>query len=469
MPKKVYEMKWKCAQCAHDNIPGLVKKCPTCGDPRNTNLSPSERPYLPSDARELTDKDELARAHAGKDWTCGFCGECNDGNFANCTNPNCARPRDADDTVGRTITYTNDASHYDIRPNPLDEMIEDDIAAAERKVHGQLLVPRELDDLTLPSDQLPTSADDVVVKDPIGDEIEQRWQEQERMRDLPPILQKVFPYRKQIKLGAIILAIVLALAIGITLIVKVVHYYTATVAGIVTITELDWERSVDIEQYRTISRGDWDYPSDARNISSYQKIYTYETVYDHTEIEQFTDHRTEYESRDTTYECNIRTVENSNGTATVESDICHRTESVPHDVSFPNTRSKDVYREEPRYRTWYDYQVDRWIVDRAATASGKTSNQVYWPEPTGLRDNGIPGDQVGEERVGDGRHSIYTIIYNDSNNVIHVDNVKESLWQSVEVGKTIPARYYERNGTLASVDWESSVVEANTSRGTLNK
>jgi hypothetical protein len=114
----------------------------------------------------------------------------------------------------------------------------------------------------------------------------------------------------------------------------------------------------------------------------------------------------------------------------------------------------EITHQEPVYDTWYTYQVDRWVTDRWVTASDTTSTKLMWPEPTDLSDADQPGDQIGEERVGDEYSESYTIVYTDAKGVNRSEQSEDDeLWRMLEKGEAIPARYYERNGELSSVDW----------------
>jgi hypothetical protein len=61
--------------CGRARNRGPDKYCGGCGAPRGADV----RMYLPDDAREVTETAEMARAQAGPDWTCAFCGGDNPG------------------------------------------------------------------------------------------------------------------------------------------------------------------------------------------------------------------------------------------------------------------------------------------------------------------------------------------------------------------------------------------------------
>lgn len=61
---------WDCPSCGRKKIDGPRKDCPECGAPRNENVEF----YTSDDAPEVKDPELVARAKAGADWICQFCG-----------------------------------------------------------------------------------------------------------------------------------------------------------------------------------------------------------------------------------------------------------------------------------------------------------------------------------------------------------------------------------------------------------
>jgi len=84
----VREGAWDCPVCGRTGIRGSQKFCGGCGHPRGDNV----RFYLPDDAPEVTAAAELARAQAGPDWICAFCGADNPSTNGYCSG--CGAPPD---------------------------------------------------------------------------------------------------------------------------------------------------------------------------------------------------------------------------------------------------------------------------------------------------------------------------------------------------------------------------------------
>lgn len=76
----IREGAWDCPSCGRKANRGSHKHCGGCGAPRGLDVPF----YLPEDAPEVTDAKELARARAGPDWSCSYCGGDNPGDNAFC-------------------------------------------------------------------------------------------------------------------------------------------------------------------------------------------------------------------------------------------------------------------------------------------------------------------------------------------------------------------------------------------------
>lgn len=470
MGDTVFQGFWDCSNCTKTRIPGSYKQCPSCNDPQNSVLSPSEDWYLPEDAPVITDIDELRKASKPA-WNCGHCGVLNDGDVKACSG--CNRPLDFDDTVSRTVKYDDLAGETDVRPHPLDEMFESDLTKAQRMVDTEGEGPRIMPDLTLPADQLPTIGTDTAWIEEERRKADARFNRRSYVKTLPSFVQTLYPHRKQIAIAVAVAVIVLA----ITGIVRMVQYYTATEPGTVTVSALQWERQVEVEEYKTLAEEGWSHPADARVSGSETRIRSYRTVHDGWRTESYIDYETRYRteqyigsqtlyrSESYSYDCSY-TQSNGNGTFTRVSRSCSgiqqvpyqvsvpMTRQVPYQVEVPKTRQVEITHQEPVFDDWYVYQIDRWVTDRWVTASDASSPTVIWPEPDDLSFDSQPGDQVGEERVGDERTQRYTIIYIDQLGATHSERSEDDrVWRELTQGEAIPARYYQHDGRLASVEW----------------
>src|SRR3989442_15810063 len=75
------EGKWRCPYCSVANR-GAAMACTGCGATRDKDVAF----FLEDDAEEVTDDALIARARAGADWLCTFCGDSNAPERDHCRN-----------------------------------------------------------------------------------------------------------------------------------------------------------------------------------------------------------------------------------------------------------------------------------------------------------------------------------------------------------------------------------------------
>src|SRR5881628_1312412 len=77
----IREGKWRCPYCSVANR-GAAMACSGCGATRDKGVAF----FLDDDAEEVTDAALIARARAGADWLCTFCGDANAPERDHCRN-----------------------------------------------------------------------------------------------------------------------------------------------------------------------------------------------------------------------------------------------------------------------------------------------------------------------------------------------------------------------------------------------
>jgi hypothetical protein len=71
---------WDCSGCGQKRVPGPERSCPSCGRPRD----PTVPFYTDDDAPAVEAPEQIARAEAGADWQCPYCGADNPRGSAQC-------------------------------------------------------------------------------------------------------------------------------------------------------------------------------------------------------------------------------------------------------------------------------------------------------------------------------------------------------------------------------------------------
>jgi hypothetical protein len=151
-----------------------------------------------------------------------------------------------------------------------------------------------------------------------------------------------------------------------------------------------WNRSVAIEEYKTLREGDWSVPRGGRLVGSDRRIRTHVSVLDHYETKTRQVSK-RVRSGTETYNCGQRDLGNG-----YFADItCTRD---TYDTVFENETYQDpVYRQDPVYDTWYEFDIDRWVLARNPKTNGSGKNAT-WPSFT-LAKNERESGRQGEYAV----------------------------------------------------------------------
>jgi len=145
----------------------------------------------------------------------------------------------------------------------------------------------------------------------------------------------------------VVAAVLLLLALGFCAVASYLAFRKTEET--VTVSALEWERTIDVEAWRTVRESAWEgeVPGGARVVGQSREVH-------HNEREQVGTERVRVGKRD-----------KGNG--------------FFEDVY----ENRPVYRDRPVYRTKVVYEIERWVHDRAARAAA-TDASPRWPDP-GLR------------------------------------------------------------------------------------
>lgn len=311
---RLIKMEWDCPFCETKNISGTLRSCPNCGHPIGNNI----KYHMPSDVQKSYISDEEAK-HINKNphWRCNFCDTYNSDSNSSCIS--CGAPR------------TSQSKNY----FEIQEKTEHPEASESHAFYYE--------------DSMHSNYTNYSSKLPNND-------------DLPKHFNLVSRFNLKI-----ILIILLAI-LGFSGLI----YLLVPKEKTMQVTDLSWERSIDIEHLETVDESGWSLPYGARLHYTKKEISKYEQVIDHYETktrtvsEQVVDG---YEEVVTGY----RDLGNGYAEEITSKVPIYRTEYYEEEYEEP------VYVQVPVYETKYYYEIDKWIYERSVITSG-TSDAPYWGE-----------------------------------------------------------------------------------------
>ncbi len=185
-----------------------------------------------------------------------------------------------------------------------------------------------------------------------------------------------------------------------------------------TVSGFQWERTVNIEAYKTITEEDWSLPTTARLISQREEIHHYDQVIDHYETRQ-REVSEQVKVGTESYVCGERDL----GNGFFEDVMCDR--DVYETQTHTETYDEPIYVNVPVYQTLYVYDIDKWVVDRTEVAAGR-DHQPYWPT----------AELEEDEREGEKTES-YLVEFTDSEDKRYEWETPLAEWQKFEEGQSI--------------------------------
>lgn len=184
------------------------------------------------------------------------------------------------------------------------------------------------------------------------------------------------------------------------------------------VTGKNWQRTSQVEAYRTVEESDWSLPDGGRTIRTAREIHHYDNVLDHYETRTRQVAESVYDGDDVS----VSYVNNGDGTFTEVENRTPRYRTEYHEETY----EAPVYVQVPVHATKYYYEIERWVYDRTMTATGE-ADPPYWPDCQ-LKDN--ERERHESER--------YTVTVQDSKNEkTYSFNCSQSMWESLKDGQEV--------------------------------
>lgn len=370
---QVREGRWDCSHCGATGILGRNKCCTQCGASRGADV----KFYLPADAQVVTDASLLSLANAGPDWVCSHCNADNRGDANFCGTCGAEKGSSSSHQV-KDYSFAN---------------VPRSAAAATPHFHVN-------DDNDVHyADSAPTSMSTRDTADYSA------YQPNEDPYD-PPQKKFTLPRIGLPHIGLGVLFLIIAV-LGLMFLSWATFHTTEVKTHV---THFDWNRTVFIDQYRTVEEGDWSMPMGGRLERTESHINHYDKVFDHNE----TKHRSVRDG-DEDYACG----EQDDGNGFFTEKMCSRPKYKDETYDDP------VYRDVPVYEPWYVYLIERWVLERTVATSGASQNPApQWGVVT-LQCANLA--QIGCEHE-DHREENYSVTFRDSDGKLYPMPVNFADW-----------------------------------------
>ena len=207
-----------------------------------------------------------------------------------------------------------------------------------------------------------------------------------------------------------------------------------------TVTDIRWERNIDIEEYRTVNESDWYLPDGGRLQYTNREIHHYEDVLDHYETKTRQVPKERYVRTET-----VVTGYRDLGNGYFEEITSSR--DIYETYYETETYQEAVYRSEPVYRTKYYYEIERWVYDRTETSQA-ADKHPEWPLMN-----------LAENERESSRKETYTVTGKDEEGEEYTFTLSYADWERVHLGQEIEVKLSFGHGELISVDENFVIYE----------
>lgn len=308
---KIIEGYWDCPQCGSKKIRGRYRYCNSCGRPRGKGI----KFYMLETDEYVEDDSKISRE---PDWYCSFCQSLNPAIKTVCES--CGSSQEE-----------SDKNYFHL----LEE--EEQRKEEEKKIETQFQQER--------TNRHQERANRVIARE-------------EESRN-----------RFQSKLATSFLAKV-ALLLPFLLLIGFLIHLAIPKESTLYVNGKSWERSVEVQEYKTVQENDWYVPDGGRVTHTRDEIHHYDKVLDH--YETITEQKSErYVSGYETVVTGHRDLGNGYFEEITSQQPVYDTRY------WTETKQEPVYRKEPVYQTKYYYDIERWVHKSWETTSGE-SDAPYW-------------------------------------------------------------------------------------------
>jgi len=399
-------MLWDCEPCGTKKLLGVDHRhCPACGA-----VQDETRRYFPDQGEAMPTAYDPDPDHE-----CPFCGTPNSRRAKNCVN--CGGPMDGSEEVARRPTTTRDAA----------ETVHDAVTAAQARAGTRRAARVAAHAPEAQRARERVRADERAGRTPITDllrdERPPRTPITDLLRDESPLETGAqrSPWDQYRRPAGAVFGV-----FGVLLAVWAIFFWESTVE--VEVESRSWSRSQGIERYVQLDVQDWcdDAPRDRYDERSRSKQDGTRTVVDCRDCDCSTQ-KVQVDTKCVEVNCRNERRDNGNGSFSVDRVCDERCDPVYEDREVCNDRT----HEEPVYRRWCEYRVDRWRENRRPSMGGGGAQEPTWPE---LEYKKCSEVVRGCERPG-GHSEEYSVKFRDtSSRETHDCDFPQARWESCGEG-----------------------------------
>jgi len=374
---KLIEGFWDCKYCNTKGIHGGIRECPKCGKAQDKNTVF----YLDKNNLSYVPEEKAIHISRNPDWLCEYCGQLNSDNDYTCI------------SCGASKTSQN-LNYFENHKKKEEE-------------NRQKLLREKQYEESNSSDYSINSSDDISTTDDNCSNEENFSIKNFFSLHMYPILITFFSL----------------------LFISGFIFLLIPKDQTITVEEMSWERSIDIERYQTVDESGWSLPVGARLHYSQEEYSHTEQVLDHyeTKTRQVSKERISgYEE----YVSGYRDLGNGYFEEITSSRPIYET------YYETETYEEPVYRNEDIYRTKYYYEIDKWLYERSIKTN-ETNKNPYWGEVNLNSDERISSEREHYSILGintKGKEQYISLSYED--------------WNSLEIGQTVKLKISLGYGTI---------------------
>lgn len=210
--------------------------------------------------------------------------------------------------------------------------------------------------------------------------------------------------------------------IAVAAIIGIISFIAAPKEKTLTVDGFSWERTIYIDEYKTVKESDWHMPPGARYLYTREEIRSYDHQFAGYRTETYTEQEIDYYED---YVSGYRDLGNGYFEEIYSSRPVYKTVT--------KTREVPYYIDIPIYDTKYYYDIDKWVAGRKAETSGTDKNPYWGPEPPPASAK----PKIGDEKVSRRSENYYIVGTIEGKKKSRSYSISYNDWEKLQQGDTV--------------------------------